>query len=230
MQLHPLFANGGILALGHGSGGHGKGLHDHFVFEPILHQTALDTKDAANFYILKNGLGFPCFHKAADPDGVGIVGHVELNDPGIPLFQLLVVHIEDQALHDDGAHIHGHLAHGNRIALERFAVESIRLLLFGHGGSRLDHGSPHGFHVFKESLALQGLACFHSNGDRSSKPLAQNILNSGDQLFQFFFAVGPELYRQRRIFPFPPGTRQSTPGHGITADEKIHQFLGLNFM
>ncbi len=238
VQLHPLFAHGQILPLGHGAGGHGKGLHDHFVFKPVLHEPSLYTKDAANLHILQNGLRLPRFHKAADADGVGIVGHVKLDDPGIALFQLLVVHIEDQALHDDGAHVHGHLVHGNRIALEGLAVEGIGgsgslgfcLLLFRNGGSRLDHGTPHGFHGFKEGLALQGLTRFDGDGHGSCKPLAQHILHRRKQFFQFLFAVGTELYRQSGILPFPFGTCQGTTAHGIAADKEVHQLLRFNFM
>ena len=149
-----------------------------------------------------------------------------------------MVHIENHTLHDDGAHIHGHLVHGNGIALEGLSVEGIggrgslgfRLFLFCNGRSRLDHGTPHGFHGFKEGLSLQGLSCFDGDGHRGRKPFSQHILDLRNQFLQFLFAVAPEFHRQSSLFPLPFGSCQGTPGHGIAADEEVHQLVGFHFM
>ncbi len=232
VQLHPLVPRGGVPALGHGAGHHGIGLEDHLIFKPVLHQPALDPQNAAQLYVFQDGLCLSLVHKAADADGVGVVGHVELYHPGVPLFQLLVLHLEHLALHDHRAHVHGQVLHGGGIPPEELPVEGVLLLgLFGLflllaegcGGQGLKGGGAHGLHGLHQRLSFQLRAGLHGDGHRRGKSLPQLPLHGGNLLQNCLFPVGTEADGQGGILPLPFGPGQGAPGHGVPADEKVHQ-------
>ena len=136
MQLHPLFPGGGILPLGHGTGHDGVGLEHHIVFKPVLDELALHPQDGAHLHGIEDGLSLFGLQEPGDPDGICVIRHIELDHEGIALGQLLVIHRKDLALDDDGAHIHGHLVHGNGLAPEGFSVNHRTVLLLCPGGFR----------------------------------------------------------------------------------------------
>ena len=240
VQLHPLFPLRQVLPLGHGAGHHGIGLEDHVVFEPVLDELALDPEHGADFHIFNNGRGFLCFQEPADPDGAGVVRHVEFHHKCVALGQLLVVNGEDLALHDDGAHIHGHFLHGNAAAPEGLPVEGSALLLgrFGGGGLLLClhrrvgfHGTlAHGGDGVKKRLAFQILSRLHGDGHRGGEPLPQIFLDLGNQLLNGGLAIRSETNGELVPLPVPFGPGQGPPGHGIAADKEHHQLLRLDFM
>ena len=238
MQLHPLAVGGSILPLLHGPGHHGIGLEHHLIFKPVLDGLALDPQHRADFHVVQNGLGLPCLQKAADAHRVGVVGHVELYHPGVALFQLLVVHVENPALYNHRAHIQAQVLHGNRRSLEGFAVEGLaggrrlgfRLLAAGPAAPCRQTAQQilaHGVHGIEQGLPLQGLPRRHRDGHRSGKPFPQHRLDLGNQLFQLLFPVGHQLNGQSRAIPGPLGSRERPPGHGVPADEQLHQLLRL---
>ena len=126
VQFHPLLPFCKILPLGKRTWHHGKGLQDHFIVKLIDHQLALDPQHHAVFHIVQERLRLIGFHKAVNTNGAGIVGHIKIDDPGISLFQFLMLHRKNPALHDDTAHIQIQLGHGNGCSLEGLAVQSVR--------------------------------------------------------------------------------------------------------
>ena len=239
VQLHPFLPRGGIPALGHGTGLHGEGLQHHFIFKPILNGTALNLKHRSHLDIFQNGLCLSCLHELADPDGVGVVRHVELDDPGIALFQLLVIHLKHSALYDHRPHIQAQILHGYGIPPEGLSIEGISgsrrsalcALLFLcrlFCRQRSDHLSPDGLHGIKESLSFQCLSGVDFNGHRDCKLLPECRLYRGHQLFQLLFAVGLQADVQSGIRPLPAGTCQCSPGHGVPTDKQLHQGIRIH--
>ena len=72
----------------------------------------------ALLHALHDGLALVAGEELVDPHGAGIVGHVEGDHPGAPLFQLPVVHGEHVALHNDGAHVQVQAPHGRGLVLD----------------------------------------------------------------------------------------------------------------
>ena len=240
VQLHPLALRGQILPLGQAAGHDGVGLEHHVVFKPILDQLALHPQHRADLDVFDDGLGLPGLQEAADPDGIGVVRHVELHNIGIALGQLLVIHGEYLALQDDGAHVHGHILHGDGVAPEGLAVEgaAVLLLLTGGGGGlpglgggiAFDLRLTHGLHGVQQGLALQGRVCLHGDGHRGGEALPQGLLHRRDQLLNGRLAVGPQPHRQVIPLPVPFGPGQGAAGHGVAADKQQHQLLRLDFL
>ena len=240
VQLHPLLPGSQILPLGHAPRHHGIGLEHHVIFKPILNQLALNPKHRAHLDIFQNGLCLPGFQEPADPDGAGVVGHVEFHHIGVALGQLLVVDGEHLALQDDGAHIHGHILHGNGISTEGLAIEGGALLGGGLGsgglfpglghGVGLDDGLAHRVHGIKQGLAFQIAASLHMDFHRNGEALPEVLLHLGNQLFDGGLAVGPEHDGELLPFPGPFCPGQGAPGHGVAADEEHHQLLRLDFL
>ena len=239
MQLHPLFPRGSVLPLGHGAGLHGVGLENHFALVSIFTQLALHPQDGTDLNVFQNGFGLSGLHKAADTDGVGVVRHVEFHHVGVAFFQLLVVHSEDLALHDDGSHVQTQLLHGNGRALEGLAVEGFAgggglvLLLRlsgGDGGKLLNLRFPHGLCGCKQRFSLQRVASLHGDMHRGGEPLPQYLFHRRDVLQKGFFSVGGELYREILFVPFPLCPGEGTPRHGVAADKQPHQFFRFDFL
>ena len=238
MQLHTLAHRGGILPLGHGAGHHGIGLQHHVVFKPVLHQLTLDPQNAANGYVIDDGLCFLGFQEPADANGIGVVGHIELDHPGVALGQLLVLHRKHPALHDDGAHIQVQVLHGGWVSPEGLAVKGLRIrgLLFllgdktGLGGRGLLELLPADFfHGIHQCLTGQLSARLHLNGHRHRKPGLQRFLHGGNQLFDGIPAVGRQADGELCSLPAPFCPGKGAPGHGVPFHKQEHQLLGLDF-
>ena len=238
VQLHPLFSRRQVLAFGQGAGSDGIGPEHHFVFKTVLRQLSLNPQNSTHLDMLQNGLCFLGLHKPADANGAGVVRHVELDHPGVPLGQLLMVHSKDFSFYDHRTHIQGQLLHGNRRPPEGFSVDGIRVLGLGLGalrfrrglgGQLLHHPVPHGVQGIKEGLPLQAGPRFHLNRNFHTEARKKALPHLWNQLFQGIFAVGGKPNGQIRSLPAPPGTRKRPPGHGIQADKKAHQFLRLTF-
>ena len=239
VQLHPLHPFRGVLSFWQAAWLHGVGLQHHFVLKPVLDQLALYPQYRADIHIFQNGFGLVRLHKLTDAHGVGVVGHVEFYNIGVALFQLLVIDVEDLALHDHRAHVHAQVLHGNGSPLEGLAVEGFagcgggcRLFLpfgGGDGGQIFHHLTPHGLHGFKQSLPLQRGAGLNGDGHGHRKPLPQHLLHLGHLLHEGVLAVGRQMDGQVLPFPVPFGPGERTPGHGIPLDKEVHQFLMLHF-
>ena len=239
MQLHTLRSFCGVLPLRQRAGHHGEGLEHHLIVVAVQFQTALHLQHSTQFHVLQNGLGFVCFQEAVDPHGTGIVGDIEADDPGIPLFQLLVVNGKHTALHHNAAHIQLQLPQGRGIALEGLAEEGLALyrgsslfLLgsFGRNRQSLNSRRTHGIHGIKQSLSFQRLACFYMDGHRRSKALPPVRLHIGNDLLNEILTVGRQLHGQIHSVPFPGSPGKGSPGHGISADEKLHQLRRFHFL
>ena len=244
VQLHPLEALGGVLALGHGAWGYAVGPQDGLVVELVHVHLALDPEHGAHGNIVQDRLGLVGLHELADTDGVGVVGHVEIDDPGVALFQLLVVHGEDPALHDDEAHVEAQVLHGHGIPLEGLAVEGIALLLRGGAANRGrgllvrelglgalgHHLHAHLLHGIKEGLSLQLATRLDGDLHILAAELLQGSPHGGDGVLQHFPTVGPELDGQAQALPLPDGTRQGAHAHGILPDEEGGEIRGLHLV
>ena len=239
VQLHPFLTRCGILPLGHGAGLHGEGLQHHFIFKPILNGSPLNLKYGAHLDIFQNGLGLPCLHELADPDGVGIVRHVELDDPGIALFQLLVIHLKHSALYNHRPHIQIQILHGDRVSPEGLSIErisgsrrcalgSLLFLCCRSGRQCADHLPTDGFHGIKESLSFQSLSGMNFHSHRDCKLFTQCFLHSRHQFLQFLFPVGLQSDVQGCSLPLPCGACQRPTGHGIPADKQLHQRIRVH--
>ena len=239
VQLHPLHTHRRVLPFGQAAGLHGVGLQHHFVFKPILDELSLHPQNRADIHIFQDRFCLVCLHKAADTDGIGIVGHVEFYNKRVALFQFLVVDVEYLSLHDHRAHVHGQILHGHGSSLEGLAVEGLAggggdgslFLPFGRGssGQILHHLAPHGFHGIKQGFSLQRRAGFDGNGYGHGKPLPKNLLHGRHLLHEGVFPIGCQMDGQVLLFPFPFGPGQGAPGHGIPLNEQVHQLLWLDF-
>ena len=234
MQLHPLLPGGRILPFRHGAGTHGVGFQYHFILETILDQLSLYPKYAAHLYMIQNGLCLPGLHEFGDPDGVGVVGNIELGHPCVALFQFFMVNGKDAPLHDNGTHIQVQLPHGNRISFERLSIEGVAgnglglLTLFRlcrHGGKGFQHCAPHGLHGVKQRLPGQIPAGLDLNRHRACKFLPKSGLHLGNQSLQGLLSVGAKLNIKLGFLPCPLCPRQGSPCHGVPAHKEPHQLL-----
>ena len=240
VQFHPLFPGGEILPLGEAARHHGIGLEHHVVFKSVFNQLSLHPQDGANLHIFNNRLCLLGFQESTDPDGIGIVRHIELHHISIALGQLLMVNGKDPALHDDGAHVHGHILHGHAGAPEWLSIESGTVRRLHPGGrcllsglhQRVTFNLPllHGLNGIEQSLALQRAACLHGDGHRGGKSLPQGLLHLGNQRLYGILAIGTKLDGQLFPLPFPGSTGQRSTGDGVAVDKEHHQLLGLDFM
>ena len=105
MQFHTLLALSCIFTFGHSAGHHGEGLQHHLTGVVINLQLALHLHHITHVDTVGNGLGFGVFQVTADMYGRSIIGHIKADDPGITLFQFLVIHRKDTAFHNDAAHV-----------------------------------------------------------------------------------------------------------------------------
>ena len=150
MELHPL-----LLRRVHPHRlfrlGHGHRLQHHVAVKAVQVQTALDLQVHSLLDAVHQGLALVAGEELVDPDGAGIVGHVKGHHPGAPLFQLLVVHGEDVALHHHHAHVQLQLSHshgrlGDGLAEDGLAPRFFPVPLGGGGMGHVLHGRfPQGF-------------------------------------------------------------------------------------
>ena len=128
----------------------GVGLQHHVAGEAVDVQLALDEQVLALLHPVHNGLALVPGEELVHPHRAGVVGHVEADHPGAPLFQLPVVHGEHVALHHDGAHVQLQAAHGDGLLFDLVAaIEQLGpgraaagLLLPGAGGLEPGQGLP----------------------------------------------------------------------------------------
>ena len=90
-----------------------------------------------------------------------MIGHIKIDDPGVALFQFLMLNAEHFALYDHRAHIQIQFLHGNRISLkgssENGRIVFCLFFLFLHDGRFGKIGQnafPHLFHRVKKRLSL----------------------------------------------------------------------------
>ena len=238
MQLYPLHTRGRILTLGHRrTGHHREGLEHKLIVKLIDHQLALYPEHRTDLHIFQHRLGLSRFHEAVDTDGAGIVGHIKVDHPGIPLFQFLVFDGKYLTFHHYAAHIQCKVLHRNRVPPERLAIEGFAghrgRFLFGRSSCHLlgQVMDPFGtvlLHGIKECLPFQHPVRFNGNPDRSIESLAELSCHYGSSLFQCRTAIGLQMYSQFIFIPLIPGSGQRSPGHRVLFYEKITQFLMLN--
>ena len=136
MQLYALPALCGILPLGHSARHNCRRLQYRFIIELIDGQFALHLQHRACLYIFKNRLCLAAFQKAVDTDRAGIISHIEADDPGIALFQFLMLNSKDSAFYHHTAHIQIQFRHGNCRSLKRATEERLTglcaLFFFGN--------------------------------------------------------------------------------------------------
>jgi len=114
MELHPLLRR--VVLLGLLFALHdGVGLQHHVAGKAVDVQLSLNQKMLALFDPIHNGLALIPREEFTDPDGSGVVGDVEGDHPGPPLFQFPVVDEEDVPLHHHRPHIQVQGAHGYRL-------------------------------------------------------------------------------------------------------------------
>ena len=95
----------------------------------------------ALFYPVHDGLSLVAGKKLGHPHRAGIVGHIEADDPGPPLFQLPVVHGEDVALDHHRPHVQLQGPHGDGLLLDgMLAVDQLLFPPCGFGGMLLRPG------------------------------------------------------------------------------------------
>ena len=238
VQFHPLFALCQVLPLFHGARHHRHRLQDHLIIEFIHDQSTLDFQHRADFHAVQNRLGLIVFHKAIDAHGAVIISQIKVNDPGIALFQFLVLHIEHLALDNHNTHIQIQVLHGHALALERLAHNGLTLLRLGLAlGFVLDcsswklrkHLPTHLLHSLEEGLPFQDLSLVDPDIHSSGKPLPQPAADLRGALLQNRLAVCLQMDVQSIPLPLPPCARQRAAAHGITGDKQAHQFLRLHF-
>ena len=187
--------------------------------------------------MFQNGLGFVGLHKTVDPDGAGIVGHIEADHPGVSFFQFLVLHIEHTTLHDHKTHVQIQFRHRGNSPTEGLSVEGIRRSGRAAGGlcrllcqcrQFLAQGCSHGFHGVKQSLTLQGLCRNDFNGHIHAEALPQRGTHLGNQFLNGLLAVGSQMNGELIALPLPLSSRQRASGHGVPADKQLQQFPFLN--
>jgi len=100
-------------------------LHDRLVFVAVEGHLALDAHPHAGLDAAQDGLGLVGLHELAHAHGARVVGHVELDDPGVAFFELAVVDGEDLALDHDAEHVERELLDGRDGAVERSAVDPV---------------------------------------------------------------------------------------------------------
>ena len=235
VKLHPLFPLGGILPLGHGTGHHRVGIQHHLVVKLADDQFSLYPQHRAHPHRLQQGLCLIALQKAVDPDGVGVVRHVEIDDPGIALFQLLVIHREDPALYDDTAHVQIQFPHGHGIALEGLAEDRLRvlgrrglLLHRRHSRRAADDVAPDLLHGIKQRLSFQLATCLKPELRGGTAAPYDPLPDCPGAFLQILFPVGTQRNSQRVPLPFPCGAGKGASVHGILLHEQIHQLPELH--
>ena len=126
-----------------------------------------------------------------------VIRHIEIDDPSISFCEILVLHMEHPALHNNTAHIQIQFLHGRNDATEGFSVNGIRCLgilrlclCCRHAlGKRIKCRCTKLLHSIKESLSLQIFTGNHADRNACFKPLLQIIANNGNRLFQFLLSV-----------------------------------------
>ena len=235
VQLHTLHALCRIFPLGQLTGHNGKGLQDSLIRVVIYQQFSLNFQHTAVFHTLQNRSSFFIFQKSADTDRGSVIGHVKIDDPGIALFQFLMLHRKDTALHDDNTHIQTHILHGHSLSLKGLTINGTglhrRCFLFGHfPGFRQtgDYIGTHSFHSVKKGFALQIPACPNLNLHRDAKLGLQSAAHSTHTLQKRVLAVGRQVNAQRIVLPCPFGSRKAAAGHGVLRNKKLHQIVGFH--
>ena len=122
MQLHPLFSGYLILPLGHLPRHNGSRLQYRFIIKFIDGHSALHLQYRANLDLFQNRLRFFVFHKAVDPHRAGIIGHIKIDDPGIALFQFLMLYTENSSLNRNRTKIQADIFHRGRRIFKGSAV------------------------------------------------------------------------------------------------------------
>ena len=239
MQFYALGTLRRIFTLRHGARHNGKGFQDSFVGKVVYQRFALDLNHRTNFDTVQNRFGFLIFQKATHPDRRRIVGHIKIDDPGIPLCQLFMFNIEHFTFNDNRSHIQGQFLHGYRFAFEGFSVYG----LTGLGSSRLrlllrnislgqiaHHRRTHPLHSRIQVRTFQLFAHMNLNGNIAIKALAQPAADSRNAFLQLVFSVCFQTDMQAAIFPLPNRTGQGAAGHGIFSNKQRHQIFRWNVL
>ncbi len=125
MQFHPFFRRR-VLPLLLFPQENIVGLHDHFIFIPVVGHFTLDFHPHAGLDLFHQRCGPIILHELADADGTRIVGDVKIDDPGIALGQLPVIDCKDLTFDTHPEHIQIQLGNGYRFALEGLSKDHVR--------------------------------------------------------------------------------------------------------
>ena len=237
MELHPLLrrpVHPARLFPQHNA----LGLHDHFVVVAVVGHPALDRNPHAGLDALQDGLGLVRLHKLVDPDRAGVVGHIEADDPGVALLQLLVVDGEDLALDHHLEHIQLQVLEGRGLAIEGAAENQVRIAVGGGDGmgrpaggglgDRLDRQRLHRLlpqpgRLGVEGVAGQGAVGLDGHRGTDSEVVLQMALEGGQIGLQLVLAVGGQMDGHGLGAQVPAAPRQNGPGGGIDGADHIAQ-------
>ena len=233
MQLHPLLAFLEVLTFGHLAGHNGKGFQYRLVGIVIHQELALDFQHRTVFHALQNRLRLFILQETADSDRGCIIGHIKIDDPGIALFQFLMLYRKNAAFYDNDAHIQAHILHGDSFSLKGFAVNGTvihrRSLFFRRTaavcGQAGNHRGTHGVHGFKQGFTLQILSGLDNNIHLYTKLLLKLPAYRRNALPDHILTVGHKVDMQGVIFPNPFGTCKAASEHRVLRDKQLHQIV-----
>ena len=237
MQFYTLAIWGRIFPLWHSPGHHGIGLQNHVIFKPVLDELSLNPKYTAHLYIFQNGLCLPGFQESCYPDRIGIVRHIELNNPGIALGQFLMLNGKDLSLYNDGTHVQVQIFHGRGISPERLSVEGVTVLnlrglllglvALGHG-NRGQGFLPDFLHGLAQLLVRKLMSRLHADGHIRCKPGFECRYNGRNLLFDSGFSVGYQGDGQFISVPRPFGPGQGASCHRVLFHKQAPKLLRLH--
>ena len=233
MQLHPLF-RGGVLALGLLPCHDGLGLKHVFVIIAVVGHLAQDSQPHTLLDSVQNGFGLLRLHELVHPHRAVVICQIKVNNPGVPLFQLPVVHSEDLALHNDLEHIQGQVLHGGGISLEGAAEDGLLgfLLFFLLLALEVRRWQVPGralaelLRLGKEFLLLlRRKSRMDHDGSLDPETLQKVALRGADVLPKLIYAIGPQIQMELLPLRFPAAAGQNAGGKGKTMDDELLQFL-----
>ena len=123
VQLYTLVPSGIVFSLFHCPGHHSHWAQYHFIIKLVDLQSALHLQHGADFYIFQNRFCFIVLHKAVNLHRAVVIGHGEIDDPRVPLFQFLMLNAKYSAFNNDTTHIQIQFPHRGRRSLKGFAKE-----------------------------------------------------------------------------------------------------------